>query len=75
MDSHFWDKLTNSEVNALIKTHKREGEMAIPGLSKGDMVAIQNREMRTEARLEKALAEIKRLKAVIKTLRRKEGTK
>lgn len=47
--------------------------MAIPGLSKNDMVAIQNREMRTEARLEKALAEIQRLKGIIKELRRLSG--
>ena len=43
--------------------------MPVPGLSKRDMVAISHREERTEARLEKALAEIVRLKAVIKALR------
>ena len=43
--------------------------MPIPGLSRNDMVAIQKREMRTEVRLEKALAEIVRLKAVIKALK------
>ena len=43
--------------------------MPIPGLSKNDMVAIQKREMRTEAWLEKALIEIIRLKKIIKRLR------
>jgi len=43
--------------------------MPIPGMSKNDMVAIQKREMRTEARLEKALAEIARLKSIIKGLK------
>lgn len=43
--------------------------MPIPGLSRNDIVAIQNREMRTEARLEKALAEITKLKAKIKELK------
>lgn len=42
--------------------------MPIPGLSRNDMVAIQRREMRTEKRLENALAEITRLKAIIKAL-------
>jgi len=41
----------------------------IPGLSRNDMVAIQKREMRTERRLENALTEIERLKAIIKKLR------
>jgi hypothetical protein len=43
--------------------------MAIPGLSKNDMIAIQHREMRTEMRLDKALKEIERLKGIIKELR------
>ncbi len=41
----------------------------IPGLSRNDMVAIMKREERTENRLEKALTEIERLKAIIKKLR------
>ena len=45
--------------------------MPIPGLSTNDMVAIQKREMRTEARLEKALATIEKLKAQIKILKRR----
>ena len=43
--------------------------MSIPRMSKNDMVSIQKREIRTEVRLEKALAEIDRLKAIIKELR------
>jgi hypothetical protein len=45
--------------------------MPVPHLSKSDMVAISHREERTEARLEKATMEIKRLKDVIKRLRAK----
>ncbi len=45
--------------------------MPIPGLSRNDMVAIQNREMRTEARLEKALIEVSKLKAQVKELKSK----
>ncbi len=45
--------------------------MPIPGLSRNDMIAIQKREMRTEDRLEKALAEIARLKTIIKRLKNK----
>lgn len=43
--------------------------MPIPGLSKNDMVSIQKREMRTEARLEKALATIEAQKTKIKELK------
>ena len=43
--------------------------MPIPGMSRNDMVTIQKREMRTEVRLEKAQAEIIRLKAIIKRLK------
>ena len=44
----------------------------IPHLSKRDMTAISNREIRTEARLEKALKEIERLKEIIRKLREKK---
>lgn len=36
--------------------------MPVPGLSRNDMTAISNREIRTEKRLEKALARIEFLK-------------
>ncbi len=49
--------------------------MPIPGLCRNDMVAIQKREMRTEVKLEKALQEIARLKAIIKILKAREATK
>ena len=46
-------------------------------LSQQEMIAVSKREERTEARLEKALAEIARLKALIKKLKGKmvEGGK
>ena len=40
------------------------------GSNPNDMVAIQKREMRTEARLGKAQAEIERLKLILKALRK-----
>ena len=43
----------------------------IKGLSQSDMVAISKREERTEIKLEKALAEITRLKGIIKELKAK----
>ena len=42
-------------------------------VTRDDMIAISKREIRTEDRLEKALKEIERLKAIIKALRRASG--
>ena len=61
-------------VSAARSRHRRKEDrnMSALGLSKNDMVAISRREERTEARLAMAVAEIKRLKEIIKALRAKQ---